>query len=120
MLFNSLTFLVFFAITLGIYYLPLSWRLKKLHLLIASYLFYAAWNPPFVLLLWLSTLVDWLVANKIAQTARQSSKKWLAISLIVNLGLLSYFKYTSFVLENFVLFINQFGINYHQIGRAHV
>ena len=113
MLFNSLTFLVFFAITLGIYYLPLSWRLKKLHLLIASYLFYAAWNPPFVLLLWLSTLVDWFVANKIAQTARQNSKKWLIISLIVNLGLLSYFKYTTFVLENFVLFINQFGINYH-------
>ena len=113
MLFNSLTFLVFFAITLGIYYLPLSWRLKKFHLLIASYLFYAAWNPPFVLLLWLSTVVDWLVANKIAQTTPKNSKKWLAISLLVNLGLLSYFKYTTFVLENFVLFINQFGINYH-------
>lgn len=113
MLFNSLTFLVFFAITLGIYYLPLNWQLKKLHLLIASYLFYAAWNPPFVLLLWLSTVVDWSVANKIASVSKTQARKWLIISLLVNLGLLSYFKYTTFVLENFILLINQFGISYH-------
>lgn len=113
MLFNSLTFLVFFAITLSIYYLPLSWRFKKLHLLIASYLFYAAWNPPFVLLLWLSTVVDWSVANKIASVPKNQAKKWLIISLLVNLGLLSYFKYTNFILENFVILINQFGISYH-------
>jgi alginate O-acetyltransferase complex protein AlgI len=114
LLFNSLTFLVFFAITLGIYYLPLSWRLKKWHLLLASYLFYAAWNPPFVLLLWISTGVDWLVAQKIAQASRPKAKKLLLIiSLFVNLGLLGYFKYATFVLDSFVLFINQLGVSYH-------
>lgn len=112
MLFNSLTFLVFFAMILGIYYLPLHWQFKKLHLLLASYLFYAAWNPPFVLLLWLSTVVDWFVANKIARTPKMQARKWLIISLLVNLGLLSYFKYTTFILENFILLINQFGIIY--------
>lgn len=51
MLFNSYTFLLFFGVVLGIYYLPLSWKHKKVHLLVSSYLFYAAWNPPFVALL---------------------------------------------------------------------
>ncbi len=54
MLFNSLTFLVFLGIVLLAYSLPLPWRMRKFTLLIASYLFYAAWNPPFVLLLWIS------------------------------------------------------------------
>ena len=65
MLFNSYTFLIFFAIVLFFHNLPLNWRIKKLNLLIASYLFYAAWNPPFVILLWISTIVDWIVAKKI-------------------------------------------------------
>ena len=48
MLFNSLTFVVFFAVVLALHHGPFSWRQKKIHLLLASYLFYAAWNPPFV------------------------------------------------------------------------
>ena len=55
MLFNSFTFLVFFAIVLLIHRVSFSWTQKKIHLLLASYLFYAAWNPPFVVLLWIST-----------------------------------------------------------------
>jgi D-alanyl-lipoteichoic acid acyltransferase DltB (MBOAT superfamily) len=114
MLFNSLTFLVFFAIILGLHSLPLNWQIKKSNLLIASYLFYAAWNPPFVLLLWISTVVDWLVAGKMAATTHQKKKTFLlVISLVVNLGLLSYFKYATFVLDNFVFFINQLGFVYH-------
>lgn len=51
MLFNSLTFVVFFALVLLLHNLPFGWRTKKTNLLIASYIFYAAWNPPFVVLL---------------------------------------------------------------------
>jgi alginate O-acetyltransferase complex protein AlgI len=58
MVFNSLTFAVFFACVLLLHNLPFSWTVKKVNLLIASYLFYAAWNPPFVILLWVSTVVD--------------------------------------------------------------
>jgi hypothetical protein len=51
MIFNSLTFLVFFAVVMALHYAPFfSWHQKKINLLIASYLFYAAWNPPFVAL----------------------------------------------------------------------
>ena len=111
MLFNSLTFLIFFAIVLGLYYLPLNWQIKKFNLLTASYLFYAAWNPPFVLLLWLSTLVDWFIASKMALADNQRKKKLLLIiSLTVNLGLLAYFKYATFILDNFVLLINSLNI----------
>jgi hypothetical protein len=65
MVFNSLTFMVFFVIVLGLFSLPLAWRTRKFILLVASYLFYAAWNPPFVLLLWISTVVDWVAAQKL-------------------------------------------------------
>ncbi|MGH8245812.1 MAG: hypothetical protein ACREUU_05200 [Gammaproteobacteria bacterium] len=51
MQFNSLTFIVFFALVLALYYGARRWEAQKTILLIASYLFYAAWNPPFVLLL---------------------------------------------------------------------
>ena len=64
MIFNSLTFLVFFAVVMALHYAPFfSWHQKKINLMIASYLFYAAWNPPFVILLWVSTVVDWWAAQ---------------------------------------------------------
>jgi pimeloyl-ACP methyl ester carboxylesterase len=68
MIFNSLIFVVFFAIVLTLHAMPSPWRAKKVNLLIASYIFfYAAWNPPFVILLWLSTVVDWFAARGLAQ-----------------------------------------------------
>ena len=50
--------------------LPLPWTTKKINLLIASYLFYAAWNPPFVILLWVSTVVDWYAAQGLVKARR--------------------------------------------------
>ena len=65
MLFNSLTFIIFIAIVMGVFSLPLPWTFRKSFLLVASCLFYAAWSPVFVLLLWLLTIVDWLVAARL-------------------------------------------------------
>ena len=113
MLFNSLTFIVFFAVVLFLHNLPLSWRAKKRNLLIASYLFYAAWNPPFIILIWLSTLVDWHVAHKIHRTEQHSKRKaLLLISILVNLGILGYFKYGDFLLQNWQALMAGFGIEY--------
>ena len=75
MLFNSLTFVVFFAVVLALHYVPFGWRSKKFNLLIASYLFYAAWSPPFVILLWISTLVDWQVGKRLYVEERQSRRR---------------------------------------------
>ena len=60
-----------FAGVLFVHALPLQWRARKTNLLLASYLFYAAWNPAFVLLLMMSTVVDWHVAKRIHTAADQ-------------------------------------------------
>jgi alginate O-acetyltransferase complex protein AlgI len=112
-LFNSLTFIVFFLLVLALHNAPLAWKTKKTNLLIASYLFYAAWNPPFVILLWISTVIDWHVAKRLfVEEARSRRKFLLAISVAVNLGLLGYFKYGEFLMENFVSLAAMAGIDY--------
>jgi alginate O-acetyltransferase complex protein AlgI len=111
MVFNSYTFVVFFAIVLLLHNLPLSWTAKKVNLLLGSYLFYALWNPPFILLLWLSTVVDFYMARLIAGEERPLRRKLLlAVSLVLNLGMLSYFKYGGFLLENFTALLSTVGI----------
>ena len=113
MLFNSLSFIAFFILVLALHNAPLSWTVKKTNLLLASYLFYAAWNPPFVVLLWLSTVVDWHVAKKLFTEQTQSKRKvLLAVSVAVNLGLLGYFKYGGFLMENFQVLMSMAGIDY--------
>lgn len=113
MLFNSLTFVVFFAIVLGLHNLPLPWHVKKINLLVASYLFYAAWSPPFVILLWISTILDWKVAGWISAASSRSSRRLiLAASLLANLGFLGYFKYGTFLLQSFAAVMHAIGILY--------
>src|SRR4051794_16697789 len=114
MIFNSLTFLVFFAIVLALHYAPFfSWHQKKINLMIASYLFYAAWNPPFVILLWVSTVVDWYAAQGLVKAQRQSARHaWMLLSVIANLGMLGYFKYGQFLLDNFTVLLNSLGVAY--------
>jgi alginate O-acetyltransferase complex protein AlgI len=113
MVFNSLTFIVFFAIVLALHSLPLSWKTRKINLLIASYVFYAAWNPPFVILLWISTVVDWYAAQGLVKAERQSHRRaWMLLSVVANLGMLGYFKYGTFLLQNFRAFMAAVGIDY--------
>jgi alginate O-acetyltransferase complex protein AlgI len=113
LLFNSLTFAVFFAVVLVLHNLPLPWTARKVNLLLASYLFYAAWSPPFVLLLWISTAVDWKVASWISAAQRPRHRRLiLALSLLANLGFLGYFKYGAFLMENFALLMRALGITY--------
>ena len=113
MVFNSYVFIVFFAIVLGLYYSPLSWSAKKWVLLISSYIFYGAWSPPFVLLLLGSTLIDFFVGRQLhIETNDVKRKMYLMLSLIGNLGPLSYFKYGGFLMENFTSLINMTGVSY--------
>ena len=113
MIFNSLTFFVFFVIVVAVYYLLRSWTHRKLFLLIASYIFYAAWNPPFVLLLMGSTLIDWYVARLMGATAHPARRRaLLLVSLVFNLGVLAFFKYGGFLLDNFVRLAHTMGIQY--------
>ncbi len=113
MVFNSLTFVVFFACVLVLHNLPLGWTTKKINLLVASYLFYAAWNPPFVVLLWISTVVDWWAAKKLVNAESPHSRRaWMLLSVVVNLGMLGYFKYGGFLMENFAALMQSLGVAY--------
>ena len=113
MTFNSLTFIAFFAIVALLHRLPFSWHTKKVNLLIASYVFYAAWNPPFILLLWASTFIDWKVAHWIDRTEDQARRKLvMLLSVVFNLGMLGYFKYGGFLLESFQSLAATVGIDY--------
>ncbi|MEP7164115.1 MAG: MBOAT family O-acyltransferase [Ferruginibacter sp.] len=114
MVFNSYTFIAFFIIMLILHNLPFSWKVKKINLLLASYVFYAAWNPPFIMLLWLSTVVDFFVGRALyRQENKYKRKLLLVISLIGNLGMLCFFKYGGFLLENFTHLVNAVGMDFH-------
>ena len=113
MQFNSLTFVVFFAVVVTLYYSLTSWTARKTLLVAASYLFYAAWNPLFIVLLWISTIADWTIARRIGATSSRRRKRVpVTLSLSVNLGLLGYFKYGGFLLDNFVSLMGGLGIEF--------
>ena len=113
MVFNSLTFVMFFVVVLALHSMPFKWTTKKVNLLVASYLFYAAWNPPFIILLWISTVVDWYAAQKLVHAEKPAARRaWMLLSVVANLGMLSYFKYGHFLLENFSLLMSHIGVAY--------
>lgn len=102
MLFNSLTFLVFFPITLTLYWLLRTPRRQNVFLVAASLFFYGWWDWRFCFLLITSTLVDYFCAQAIerARDRGRSPGIWLAISISVNLGILGIFKYYDFFVES--------------------
>lgn len=96
MLFNSLDFLLFLPICLGIYYiLPATKR--WIFLLLASYFFYAGWKVSYLGLIVFSTLVDYFISNFISTSNDQRKRKIaLGLSLFSNFSLLILFKYFHF------------------------
>ena len=100
--FASPTFIVFYCIVL------LAWHFLKnrgttytLFMLAASYYFYMSWNPKFILLIIFSTIVDYFVGPRIYHSKTpQKRRLYLGVSLISNLGLLGFFKYTHFILDS--------------------
>ncbi len=100
MLFNSLHFLVFFPIVLGIYYL-IPQKIRTYWLLAASYYFYMCWNVKYVLLLLFSTIVTYVSGLAMAKCSQDEKgilhkKLCVAVSFILNLSILFLFKYLDF------------------------
>ena len=103
MVFVSNIFLFFFLpLFLAVYYLtPV--RFRSYVIALGSYLFYGWWRPDFVVLVLLSTVVDYLAGNAIlrARERGDTGKPFLLLSLCTNLGLLAYFKYANFGVDTF-------------------
>ncbi|MEO9571757.1 MAG: MBOAT family O-acyltransferase [Polaribacter sp.] len=102
MLFNSIDFAFFFPIVFVLYWIVAkNLTLRNVLILFASYIFYGWWDVRFLLLIILSSFVDFIVGKQIFKN-KHNKKSLLGISLLVNLGFLFYFKYTNFFIESFV------------------
>lgn len=99
MLFNTTQFFVFFAIVLVVFYTAPRF-LRRVILLVASYVFYLSWNYKFVVLLLGLTAVDYGAAIAIENASTVRKKPFLLISLAANLGMLGFFKYYNFFADN--------------------
>ncbi len=116
MLFNSLAFLLFLPIVFTLYHL-LNKKLtaQNILILLASYVFYGWWDVRFLILIFISSLVDFIVGQKIGDAENEKSKKyWLYVSLAVNLGLLGFFKYYHFFVDSFITSFSFMGLELHK------
>jgi alginate O-acetyltransferase complex protein AlgI len=109
--FNSLIYFIFFGIVLCLHY-GLSHRWQNRMLLIASYVFYGWWDWRFLSLILISTVTDYVCSIQIYNQPSPSGKrKYLYVSLIINLTLLGFFKYWNFFTESFIALLSTFGVN---------
>jgi D-alanyl-lipoteichoic acid acyltransferase DltB (MBOAT superfamily) len=112
MLFNSLEFLIFFPAVVAAYYL-LPHKYRWVLLLAASYYFYMAWKAVYIVLILFSTVVDYLISQRLgSEESEPNRKKLLWLSLFTNLGLLAFFKYFNFFQSNVNVLLGDLGLEY--------
>ena len=111
MLFNSVEFGIFFLIVYFLY-LILNHKWQNRILLVASYIFYGAWDWRFLSLIFLSTILDYVCGLKIYKSNNDKRRKFfLFLSVFGNLSILGFFKYFNFFASNLQVFLNNFGIS---------
>ena len=118
MFFNSLTYILFLIIAVvGYYSLPL--RFGRWWILLGSIVFYGFWKVEFLCLIVFSAFVDYYVSLRIHDSKKPVWRRfWLCVSLVINLGLLIYFKYTYFIIDNVTMLGNAVGADWHfDVGR---
>lgn len=102
MLFNNIEFAFFFSLIFLLYWYVFNKNLKQqnLFLLVTSFFFFACFDWRFLFLLLFSITLDFSIAHKI-HNSKHNKKKWLWLSIIVNLCFLGVFKYFNFFIDNF-------------------
>lgn len=112
MLFTSYPFLVFLPLVAGFYWLMRRWyKGQNLLLFVASYTFYGWWDWRFLFLIFGSSLLDFWLARAMGQSeSPQKRRLLLYLSLALNLGVLGYFKYANFFLENLARLLSAWGL----------
>ncbi len=101
MLFNTLTYAKFFAVTFAISWMLHRWRRVRLgFLLVASYVFYAGWSVYYLPLLFGCSTLDYLLGRAVERARTPRAKKAVLVAtLLSNLGILGVFKYWNFGME---------------------
>ncbi len=114
MLFNTGSFFFFFLL-IWLIYLFQPHKKQNILLLAASYFFYGYWDYRFLILILLSTAVDYTAGIQIAKQQNSLpspiAKRWLLASVFVNLGILGFFKYFNFFSENLSTLFASFGLH---------
>ncbi|OHB76660.1 MAG: hypothetical protein A2Z25_00445 [Planctomycetes bacterium RBG_16_55_9] len=104
MLFNSYIFIIFFLpITWLMFFLAARYRKVDVSagiLVVASLIFYSYWNPKFVLLILFSIAFNYAAGRCLEKAGGSRAKVYLILGIAVDLGLIGYFKYANFFLEN--------------------
>jgi alginate O-acetyltransferase complex protein AlgI len=115
MIFTSFEFLCFFLAVILLRSCLRSLRAEIWLLLAASYCFYFTWSVRCSVLLIFISLSDYYIGRKLDQTENPIHRKRLLISgLVINLGLLGFFKYSNFLLENIWLALSALGLHFHR------
>lgn len=109
MVFHSLSFLVFLAAVLGVYW-SLPRRGQNAFLLLASYYFYGCVHPAWLGLIALTSATDFSCARRIADQP-QYRQRWLALSLLTNFSILAVFKYFNFFSSSVATLLARFGLD---------
>src|SRR4051812_699731 len=99
MLFNSFEFLLFFPIVTVIYFL-LPYKFRWINLLIASCIFYMAFVPVYILILFFTIIIDYAAGLMIERAADGRKRLFLIMSIAANVGILAFFKYYNFFTAN--------------------
>ena len=113
MLFNSIEFILFLPAVFILFWFAFKQSLKLQNLLLigASYLFYGWWDWRFLGLIIISSILDYLLSQGIDNADSQSRKKQLLwVSVLVNLGILGFFKYFNFFVDSAADMLNLFGM----------
>ena len=113
MLFNSFEFALFLPIVFVLYWFVFQRNLKIQNALIvlASYTFYGWWDWRFLGLIFISSVADFVIGQQLYKSEDQGRRKlFLTLSLLVNLGILGFFKYFNFFSESFVDAFSVFGM----------
>ena len=113
MLFNSFDFIVFFPIVLFIYFI-IPRKIRYIWLLVTSYYFYMCWNARYALLLFTSTVVTYAVALMMRHWKENVllKKSMVVTSLVINLGILLFFKYFNFVFDSIEKILSKTGMSF--------
>jgi alginate O-acetyltransferase complex protein AlgI len=113
MLFNSLTYFFFLILVFALYWgiLRKDFRWQNLMLFIASYCFYGWWDVRFLVLIFISSSVDYFLGKAIFNASTLQKKRiLLGLCMLINLGMLAFFKYYNFFTESFSLILTQLGM----------
>jgi alginate O-acetyltransferase complex protein AlgI len=110
MLFQTLPFLVFFAVVYPIYLLVRGTRLRLPWMLVISYAFYAWLGWAYLIPLAYVTVVDYLVTGRMVKSRRPGA--WLALGIANDLSMLVFFKYAGFIADNVNIVLRSLGTSY--------